>query len=671
MKRPFGKSWGRGAKNKGGQQPVCRFAARRGAFQAAGWERLERRMLLTSPGTIIWTGGSTITSNWSDPGNWNLGRAPINGDSLVFPASAQRLTNNDDIAGLAVSSITFQGTFTSATGGYALVGSNTLTVGSGGIMDNGSVSGKGSVSNQINLDLALGSAENWSNNDSNGLHELVVNGNVTNGGFALTVTGSGTIYVMGQISGSGNLAVTSAAGNTATLDLSGSNTYTGTTQITRATLVVDGSTAVASAVTVNPGATLGGTGTVGGPVTVLGSSPLPTAGATLDPGAGPDPSKDTGTLSNTGGVTFQLSSGVSQAGVTFVPTFAVQLGGTAANPTSDQLDSAGTVSIAAATLNLTALAGVGAFDAGQQFVIVQAGAPITGTFINLPEGSTVSDGFQNYTISYANDRVTLTAQPSFSYLNGQTGDTTAATFVNNLYRNLLGRQDDPQGEAYWAGVFQQIAGSSGTAAAQQTVANGFLGSVEYQQHLVTRIYIDFLHRIPDVSGLGYWLNALAAGVNEKTVLADIVGSGEYFDDAQGPLMLGTTPELEAQNWVSALYQDLLGRVADAGGLAYWAQQALSTQNLPAVAFSLLGTSEADQKVLNADYPAAGSAGAPGTPALGAYGLADIAGNGWGNLYFQGNLSASVVDSLFSGLQAGTSYNATIARMLTMAQYLDG
>jgi hypothetical protein len=64
-------------------------------------------------------------------------------------------------------------------------------------------------------------------------------------------------------------------------------------------------------------------------------------------------------------------------------------------------------------------------------------------------------------------------------------------------------------------------------------------------------------------------------------------------------------------------------------------------------------------------------GAPGTPAVGAYGLADITGNGWVNLYLQGNLSASAVDLLFARLQAGGSYDDTIASMLDMSQYLNG
>ena len=66
-----------------------------------------------TPGTLTWTGADSIY--WNDPKNWSLGRVPINGDSLVFPASAKFFTSDDNIAGLSLRSIEFQG------GGYTLL----------------------------------------------------------------------------------------------------------------------------------------------------------------------------------------------------------------------------------------------------------------------------------------------------------------------------------------------------------------------------------------------------------------------------------------------------------------------------------------------------------------------------------------------------------------------
>ncbi len=57
-----------------------------------------------------WTGGSTVSANWSDPANWSSGR-PEGGD-LVFGPFNQRTTNFDDLGvgfnqQLAIKSLTF------------------------------------------------------------------------------------------------------------------------------------------------------------------------------------------------------------------------------------------------------------------------------------------------------------------------------------------------------------------------------------------------------------------------------------------------------------------------------------------------------------------------------------------------------------------------------------
>lgn len=68
---------------------------------------------------------------------------------------------------------------------------------------------------------------------------------------------------------------------------------------------------------------------------------------------------------------------------------------------------------------------------------------------------------------------------------------------------------------------------------------------------------------------------------------------------------------------------------------------------------------------------AGPSGAPGSPATGAYAVAAITGNGWDNLYFQGQLSAAEVDALFVELAAGASYGQLESEMLNMPLYLNG
>ncbi|HEV3343397.1 MAG TPA: DUF4214 domain-containing protein, partial [Pirellulales bacterium] len=518
---------------------------------------------------------------------------------------------------------------------------NANTVHLGGHTDTiGSLSGTESSGGTNTFDLGTSGA-------------LTAGGDNTSTAFAGDITGSGTLTKLGR----------------GTFDLISTNDFTGATSVQSGSLLIDGSTAAGNAITVHGTAVMGGAGTIGGAVTVAG---------TLSPGAGPDPSKDIATLTVNGTVTFEPNDAV-ESPISVPSVFAVQLG-TAATPANDQLDSKGTVSLNSVTLDLTTLPGAGPFAAGQQFVILQAGAPLTTTFHNLPEGSTISDGTQNFTISYANDRVTLTAQPltqgnqTATYLNGQAGDITAGTFVHNLYRELLGREPEPAGQTFWVSAFFAVdTGGTHAAQAQQAVVAAFLATSEYRSHLVTGIYRDFLHRDPEAQGLQFWTSLLAGGADEKSVLAGVVGSDEYFAKAGGT----------AQGFVNTLYRDLLGRPGDPQGLEFWTnfftspppffpQTSSSAGFRTVLVEAFLGMPEAEHKALNGNFPgAAGSVGAPGTPAVGAYGLADITGNGWDNLYFEGNLSTAAVDSLFAGLQAGASYDGTIAAMLEMAQYLDG
>ncbi len=85
----------------------------------------------------------------------------------------------------------------------------------------------------------------------------------------ILLTGAGNIAVSGAIT-NGTATVSIAKQGTGTLTLSGTNTYTGTTNVSAGTLIVNGSLANTT-VTVDSGATLGGSGTIAGATTVNGT----------------------------------------------------------------------------------------------------------------------------------------------------------------------------------------------------------------------------------------------------------------------------------------------------------------------------------------------------------------------------------------------------------------
>ena len=167
------------------------------------------------------------------------------------------------------------------------------------------------------------------------------------------------------------------------LNLTGNNTYTGTTTVNAGTLLVNNSTGnAAAAVTVNSGAILGGSGSIGGPLTV-------TAGGIVSPGNSP------GTLTVNGNAQFQANS-----------TFAVEINGVTAGTQHDQLVVSGpTVDINGALLNIRL--GYSPTPGGPDFffIVNNTGAnPIQGTFAGLPNGSSVALGNGiTATISYFGD----------------------------------------------------------------------------------------------------------------------------------------------------------------------------------------------------------------------------------------------------------------------------
>ncbi|MEI6674845.1 MAG: autotransporter-associated beta strand repeat-containing protein [Verrucomicrobiota bacterium] len=114
-------------------------------------------------------------------------------------------------------------------------------------------------------------------------------GAVTLGGNRTLTTSYATLTVGGSIGDGVNTFGLTKDGS-ATLSLTGANTYKGTTTVNAGTLQLDGSTAAGSTVAVGTAGTLSGSGTVHGNATLTGSGVINKTGGSI-----------TGTLSVTGG----------------------------------------------------------------------------------------------------------------------------------------------------------------------------------------------------------------------------------------------------------------------------------------------------------------------------------------------------------------------------------
>ena len=216
---------------------------------------------------------------------------------------------------------------------------------------------------------------------------------------------------------------------------------------------------------------------------------------------------------------------------------------------------------------------------------------------------------------------------------------------------------------YWSGL---LAGDS-SAAARQKVALGFLSSPEFKTHFVTTLYENFLHRAPDPGGLQFYVDKLTANRDEVQILSYIVGSQEYF------VLNGGTN----QTFINALYRDLFGRATDSTA-SYWVGR-LTASDHPlsrdAVVRQLLFTPEGAHKLVDGNYLSLlGSTptATPGAPQGGTYALANVTGNGLGNLFFNGKPNQAAVNAFLSQLQKGGSDakndQDAIAQLLASSEY---
>jgi hypothetical protein len=159
-------------------------------------------------------------------------------------------------------------------------------------------------------------------------------------------------------------------------------------------------------------------------------------------------------------------------------------------------------------------------------------------------------------------------------------------FVTQVYRDLLGRAADATGLMFWSTQLSQ-----GMLTRSQ-IALAMESSAEYQADLVQSVYARFLHRSAEPEALSYWTAFLGAGGTLERLEADVAGSAEYYQNRGGGTNAG---------FVSALYQDALGRPVDSSGQMSWSQALASGTSPGEVAATVFASPEFLQDVVQGFY----------------------------------------------------------------------
>jgi levansucrase len=157
-------------------------------------------------------------------------------------------------------------------------------------------------------------------------------------------------------------------------------------------------------------------------------------------------------------------------------------------------------------------------------------------------------------------------------------------FVTELYQELLGRSPEPGALDAWAAFIDD----GGT---REEVVSRFLGSEEYLGRIVEEAYGNYLGRAPDPMGLAGWTEFLADGNSAEDLAARLIASDEYAR------LRGDGIDA----FLSGVYDDVLGRSPDAGGLAAWAQGLEHGEDRLLVARQFLRSEEARRGQIDGLY----------------------------------------------------------------------
>jgi Tol biopolymer transport system component len=149
----------------------------------------------------------------------------------------------------------------------------------------------------------------------------------------------------------------------------------------------------------------------------------------------------------------------------------------------------------------------------------------------------------------------------------------ASVVVTDLYAQVFGRAPDPGGLTYWSA---QLAGGTPTA----VLAGLLYGSPEFftsagstNATYVDELYLNILRRLPDPGGRAYWIGQLDAGSDRPSLARQLFLSVESNGRR-----------------VDGLYQRLLGRTPDLSGRTYWAMVLITNDDLELAAL-LVGSPE--------------------------------------------------------------------------------
>jgi hypothetical protein len=156
------------------------------------------------------------------------------------------------------------------------------------------------------------------------------------------------------------------------------------------------------------------------------------------------------------------------------------------------------------------------------------------------------------------------------------------TWIDAVYRELLGRRADNAGKTFWGNAVKG-------GATPIAVASAIEGTPEARAAFVNGLYLRYLGRVADPGGLAHFVD-VTARLGPLAARVSILASPEYATKAGG------TPN----GYVNALYADVLGRPAGDADRAFWTG-ILASRGPGALAGGIVASAESIDRIITTTY----------------------------------------------------------------------
>ncbi|HVX64403.1 MAG TPA: DUF4214 domain-containing protein [Pirellulales bacterium] len=154
-----------------------------------------------------------------------------------------------------------------------------------------------------------------------------------------------------------------------------------------------------------------------------------------------------------------------------------------------------------------------------------------------------------------------------------------ASYVAAVYQDLLYRDVDAAGKAYWVDRLEQGELIDGLAAS-------IVHSREFLVDKINAAYAAILARTPDRQGLDYWIER-----SGEQLEAGLLAADEFYERVGG----------NDQAYIQAVYQAALGRPADEAGQEHWFSELAAGHPRAEIVSEVTHSLEAEHRLVEQDY----------------------------------------------------------------------